>query len=212
MEEKRKCVMLFWKKALRKIGMFIRRNAGQALYYAGVALVLCAFAFAAQQLRMKRNPDAAEAAMPIAEIEAAETVQTEEIVFFLPETAQIVREYSAQPQWQAELGCWQCHPGMDVRFEDDMARSIAEGRVVVIGENGSYGGFVEVETAEFLLRYASIEPLEEMEVGMELKAGEKIGTANSSMPGEGSLGAHIHLEMMKDGAHVDPAQWIENAN
>lgn len=212
MEEKGKCGRTFWKNVLLKSVSFIRKNAGQMLYYGGVALVLCAFAFAAQQLRVKRNPDAAETAMPIAEIDVAETIQAEETVFLLPETAQIVGGYSALPQWQSELGCWQCHPGMDVSFEDDLARSVAEGRVAAIGENGSYGGFVEVETAEFLLRYASIEPIKDIEVGDELEAGECIGRVNSSMPGETSSGAHMHFEMMKDGAHVDPAQWIENAN
>ena len=60
-----------------------------------------------------------------------------------------------------------------------------------------------MESEELLLRYASVSPAEGIVPGMRVEMGERIAVADDSMPGEALMGAHLHLEMEREGRNVD---------
>lgn len=193
--------------SLKKCWPAIRKNAAQIAYYSGVALALCAFAFAAQSIRDRREKTQTIPSLPAVEME--ESAQAESEAFIFPQDWTLMREYVPLPEWNAQLGCWQSHPGADVTNEDQTAVSICEGVVRSVGKNGIYGGFVEVESGEVLVRYASVAPAEDLAAGHMLSAGDAIGTMDTSMPAEAHSGAHLHLEIQSDGRCLDPLELME---
>lgn len=198
----------FWKK----IGRFARKNRGEIIYYAAVALTLCAFACAAEQMRERRIQTQQSVALPAVEIrEQPEIKKEEEIRFELPKGACFMRAYAPHPEWNSENGCWQCHMGVDISFENAQVASITEGRVSAIGENGSSGGYVEIVSGKYRLRYCSVKPHEALRVGDAVAIGEVIASDAKNMPGEAYLGEHAHLEILCKETHINPEQVIENA-
>ena len=175
---------------------FMRRRRGGIAYYGGVALALAAIAFAAERYRAEPEGAAVEPVLPA--VELAEPAQAEEEEsLYLPEDVELLRNYSRIPEWNGELRLWETHAAVDYRMDE--VASLSAGLVRTVGRSGVYGGFVEVEWGEYLLRYASIAPREGLSPGDVLKAGDPIGEADASMPGEATDGAHLHLELLLDG-------------
>ena len=181
--------------------MFFRRMlkqyAGQIAYYACVALVLAAVALAAERFR---DGDAPAEQLVLPAVELAEMVQTkEEPVFELHENMELIRAYADQPEWNNVHRQWETHAAADFAGGGEVY-SCSDGVVRTVGKSGMHGGFVEVETDEFLLRYCSVEYDEEIVPGKKLKKGDILGRMDDSMPGESHMGAHLHLEVWENNA------------
>ena len=187
----------------RKLVGIARKRGGQIAYYGGVALALTAIAFAAEQYRAKPDTDIAEPVLPAVELAAPAEVEEREDAIHAPEGAELLRAYSAKPEWNDALQLWESHEAVDYRLEGDMVASLSAGVVRTVGKSGVYGGFVEVECGAYLLRYASIAPSAGLAPGNALVMGDPIGRADASMPGEAASGAHLHLELMADGSCED---------
>ena len=187
----------------RKWMTTVRAYGGQIVYYGGVALALTAIAFAAEQYRAKPTADSVEPVLPAVELTAPAEAEVEEEALRAPDGAELLRAYSKMPEWNAALRLWESHEAMDYRLEDDAVVSLSAGVVRTVGRSGVYGGFVEVESGEYLLRYASIAPREGLAPGDALSLGDPIGTADASMPGEADSGAHLHLELLAGATLAD---------
>ena len=190
----------FFRGLRARMASFVRAHGGRIAYYACVAVALSAIAYAAEQYRLERGTEADALILPAAEIEIPAEEETE---LFLPDRAERLRAYSAAPEWNAALGMWEIHAAVDYRLEGNVVTSLSEGTVRTVGASGVYGGFIEVETQDLLLRYASVEPAEEIEPGRRIGAGESIAVANESMPGEAHMGAHLHLELERGSEKVN---------
>lgn len=179
----------------------LRKRGGAIAYYACVALALAAIAVAAERYRGEKKAAEEGAALPAVEFSAPEEEREEEKPA-IPESWAILRGYAEAPAWNAALGLWECHPAMDLR-PDGAVACLCAGTVRGVGKSGALGGYVEVESGELRMRYASISPREGLEPGDELEIGDAIGTADASLPGEANLGPHLHLEAWLDGRPVD---------
>ena len=179
----------------------MRAHGGKIAYYACVAVALSAIAYAADQYRAEREVQADALILPAVELEALPTEPTQELS--VPEGALCLRKYASAPEWNSELGLWESHAAVDYRLEGDAVVSLCAGTVRTVGASGVYGGFIEVESEELLLRYASVSPAEGIVPGMRVEMGERIAVADDSMPGEALMGAHLHLEMEREGRNVD---------
>lgn len=74
------------------------------------------------------------------------------------------------------------------------------GTTVVISHEGGY------ETTMRLLDEVTVT------AGSEVKEGDKIGVINADALAEIAQGAHLHLELTKDGVKVDPAQYMQEGD
>lgn len=189
------------RKALQGIWAFGKVHGGKVAYYGGIVLVLGAIAVAAEAYRGKFTRSE-PLVVPPAEVEISAQL-AQEPVFVLPESYSILRDYSQLPQWNDALGLWETHAAVDYRCADAQVYSLTQGVVKTIGTSGVYGGFMEVETQQYLLRYASIAPNGELKAGDSVTAGAVLGIADESMPGEEQQGAHLHLELEYMGARVN---------
>ena len=74
------------------------------------------------------------------------------------------------------------------------------GTTVVISHEGGY------ETTMRLLDEVTVA------AGSEVKEGDKIGVISADALAEIAQGAHLHLELTKDGVKVDPAQYMQEGD
>lgn len=181
-----------------------KRNAGRLAYYGCVAAALTLIALAAENYRSEEAQTADALILPAVELKSAS--QPAEPIFSIPEGMGQIGYYTLKPQWSETLGQWQSHPAVDYRCADDTVYSVSAGTVRTVGRSGVYGGFVEVETEDYLLRYASVQPDSALEPEKKIDAGERIGVADTSMPAERHMGAHLHLELYRDGESVNLTQ------
>lgn len=191
-----------------RLWKWTRGHAGRAAYYGAIAIALCAVGWAAEQYRTENPSETDALILPAADVQLALPAKPEAKIY-LPEGAEALRAYAATPEWNGALGLWAAHTGVDYFLPGGAVESLSAGTVRTVGESGIYGGFVEVESGEYLLRYASIAPDAALVPGAEIAAGARIGTADNSMPAEANMGAHLHLELERAGKNVDFARWAE---
>jgi murein DD-endopeptidase MepM/ murein hydrolase activator NlpD len=104
------------------------------------------------------------------------------------------------------LGTAAFHSGMDFRGAIGAPiKAAASGKVISAGRNGGYGNMVEIEHGNGLTtRYAHMSRIYVSE-GDEVTSGMEVGAVGSTGR---STGPHLHYEVRKDGAAVDPATFI----
>lgn len=108
---------------------------------------------------------------------------------------------------------WATHEGLDLKADagaevycpvDGTVKSVSEdtfyGTTVVISHEGGY------ETTYKLLKEV------ELVEGESIKKGEVIGKINENALAEIAQGAHLHLEVTKDGVKVDPMQFMQEGD
>lgn len=194
---------LKWNAVPERVTRFVRKHSGQIIYYACVALVLTAVAVAAERIRPDEEKEAL--VLPAVELSAPAPKETEPLLE-VPDGMVELRAYTEHPEWNSLHGQWETHTATDFTCTEGVVRSFSEGMLKTIGKSGIYGGFVEVELNDMLLRYASIEPGEHLKVGDVIEKGEVLGMTDKSMPGEAYLNEHLHLELVHNGIYKDFAK------
>lgn len=172
---------------------FCRRYGRQILYYACLAAVLCAAAVCAERIR---NESPAEAQTASAEAEETIAPQPTQAPPRLPEDAQILRRFAAEPQWNEWLGLYETHSGTDVHFENGEVVSISDGTVCGIRRDS-----IEIASGEIIYTYCGIEPAPEIVPGKPVQTGDALGIETGGE--ESWMPRHVHLEARKDGKRVD---------
>ena len=195
----------------KKLREALRLHGKEVLFYCGVALALTTIAFAAERYRVEQPAEAVQPVLPAIELTTLNEPEEPEAALLTPPEGVILRAYAERPGWNGVLRLWENHTAVDYQLENNTVASLSAGIVRTVGKSGVYGGFVEVESGEYLLRYASIAPREDLAPGDVLKPGDSIGTADMSMPGEAALGAHLHLELFRGETCEDFAAACETA-
>jgi len=191
--------------SIRSAMHILKQNGGHILYYGSVAVVLVAVAIAAERYRVDPEPEA----MVLPAVDVSTGAVEEKLQLSLPEGMALIRGYAAEPFWNAMLGQWECHGGADYSLKDDTVISLCDGSVTGLGRSARLGGFIEISAGELLLRYASLAPAEDLQIGERVRMGDRLGTADAGMTGEAWLGAHLHLESEVNGVPTDPAKILE---
>jgi murein DD-endopeptidase MepM/ murein hydrolase activator NlpD len=95
------------------------------------------------------------------------------------------------------------HPGFDLAAPTGTQVSAAAGGTVThAGPAGTYGNLVTIRHADgFETRYAHLSSVD-VQVGAKVESGQPIGKVGTTGY---STGPHLHFEVRKDGATVDPA-------
>jgi len=94
------------------------------------------------------------------------------------------------------------HTGVDLAQKSDSpVRAPGDAVVTFAGTKEGYGRMVELAVTDNVrLRLGHLNRIE-VELGEQVASGQVIGTLGSSGPG---TGPHVHLEVLRDGNHVDP--------
>jgi murein DD-endopeptidase MepM/ murein hydrolase activator NlpD len=99
------------------------------------------------------------------------------------------------------------HKGIDFEADvGDPVTAVADGVVSFSGRRSGYGNTIEIDHGNgYVTRYAHNSRLER-KVGSLVRAGQEIAKAGSTGR---STGAHVHFEVWKNGAAVNPKQFLQ---
>lgn len=127
----------------------------------------------------------------------------------------VLRPYHESRMVQSGVtGVWQVHQAVDLAADrGEAVCAMADGVVEDCSENSADGAWVLLKHADGTQsRYASMAMLSALQPGDKVRAGQTIGFASDTMRSESDLGPHLHLEVRRSGAHVDPMTLISDRN
>jgi murein DD-endopeptidase MepM/ murein hydrolase activator NlpD len=99
------------------------------------------------------------------------------------------------------------HEGLDIAARSGTSvLSVADGIVTWVGQRGGYGGLVEVDHGNgYVTRYAHNKTIK-VKKGDRVNKGETLALMGSTGR---STGPHVHFEVLRDGQHVNPYNFIK---
>lgn len=104
-------------------------------------------------------------------------------------------------------GQYQFHGGVDIGGQKgDPIRAFAAGTVEYVGENDSYGLYLQLDHGGGIKSFYAHCRSVCVKKGQAVALGEKIGEVGSS---GSATGPHLHLELKYNGLHLDPAYYID---
>lgn len=127
------------------------------------------------------------------------------------EKAHITNPYSMNKLiYSVTLDQYMTHCGIDIEApEDSQVLAIAQGTVTSIYEDDRYGTSIEITHSGNLVSvYSNLSTSEMVEVGDTVTQGQIIGGVGSTGLFESLEPSHLHFELIKDGAYVNPADYV----
>ena len=115
-----------------------------------------------------------------------------------------------QLTYDATLGDWRTHDGIDIRAEAGTAvLSASAGTVLSVEDDGRLGATVVIDHGNgYVTTYASLQPETAVLAGDTVALGDTLGSVGNTSLSEAGIGAHLHFSVTKDGLPVDPAEYL----
>lgn len=129
------------------------------------------------------------------------------------ESKEIDKAYSAgAPMYSETMKDWRIHAGCDLKAESgEKVMACGNGIVKETYTDDMLGNVVVIEHGDYIFTYCGLG--EDFQVQPEdvVTVGQAIGTV-TAVPVESAQQPHIHLEVQRDGAYLDPRSVIEGKN
>ena len=111
--------------------------------------------------------------------------------------------------YNSTLNVWKTHEGIDLIADEGTAVcAMFDGTVLDVSETYGMGNSITIDHGEGVIAtYASLSDVKVVK-GQVVNKGEKIATVSMSASYEFVDGNHLHLEVKKDGVHVDPMPYV----
>lgn len=150
--------------------------------------------------------DAAEDEMPPVET-AAELLP--QVVSPLDGTTVTVFSMS-ELLYDETMADWRTHEGLDIQAaEGDAVKTAAAGEVTSVTRDELMGTTVCItHSGGYVTRYSSLQENPPISQGQQLKAGDIVGYVGTAAA-EASMGPHLHFAVEKDGALIDPGEYVK---
>ena len=116
-------------------------------------------------------------------------------------------------QYSETLGDWRTHDGIDIAAAAGTPVAAASGGTVLsVTDDDLLGVTVVLSHPDgYETTYGSLQAEVTVSEGESVSAGEQIGCVGNTSLTESALGAHLHFSVTKDGAAVDPAEYLPQA-
>lgn len=150
---------------------------------------------------------------PASEEPAEETFEMGYSGFIKPCSGYISKEFSVEvPVYSATMYDYRTHAGVDIACDiGTPVKAVTNGYILDIYDDYMYGKTVVIEHADGIHSvYSNLSPdlPVEMVTGRSVLTGEVIGGVGDSALCEVSEVSHLHFEMLKDGAYINPEDYI----
>ena len=137
--------------------------------------------------------------------------EKEEIKFNPPVDGKVIEEYSGDDLvYNEALKDWRAHSGVD--FEAELGENVIVSAKGVVEDvfDSNMGRCVVVDHQNgFKTMYANLDEDTEVKEGDILNAGDIIGKVGNTALGDATDMPHLHFEMMKEEACVNPVEYFE---
>lgn len=131
--------------------------------------------------------------------------------YVYPAGKKIVKDYSGSVAVKSKtMNDWRVHSGIDFEAkEGQKIKAVQSGAVLAVYNSSLWGTIVEIDHgAGIVARYCGLGEDLQVSANDVVEAGQTIGFI-SSIPVEAADGTHLHLEVTKDGAIMDPLSLFE---
>ena len=132
--------------------------------------------------------------------------------YIAPLNGKIQMEYSMDmPIYSKTLDQYMTHPGIDIAAAlSTKVKAIAAGTVTKVAEDDRYGMTVEITHGNGIVSiYSNLADKGLAEEGDAVNQGDVIGAVGETALFETLEESHLHLEMTRDSAYVDPTEYIK---
>lgn len=105
---------------------------------------------------------------------------------------------------------WRTHDGLDIGAEaGTQVCAAAEGLVYTVFEDETMGTTVVIRHEDgYVTEYASLAQEVLVTPGQKVTMGQAIGTVGTTALLESALGSHVHFSVTRDGAPMDPVEFL----
>ena len=112
--------------------------------------------------------------------------------------------------YDTTMADWRTHDGIDVQAEEGAAVKTAAGGTVQSGTDDELMGTTVVIDHEggYSTRYSSLQKDVPVTAGQQVVAGEVIGRVGTTSAAESQMGPHLHFSVSRDGAVIDPRDYV----
>ena len=144
-------------------------------------------------------------------VDTAPVQAVEPMVIVQPLAGETAAAFSVdQLTYDATLGDWRTHDGLDIKAEAGTEVAAASAGIVLSAEEDPrMGATITIDHRNgYITTYASLQPELRVLKGDEIPAGTVLGTVGNTSLTEAGLGAHLHFSVTKDGEPVDPAEFL----
>lgn len=132
--------------------------------------------------------------------------------FIKPVDGDIIKDYSADNLvYSNTLEEWTTHLGIDFRAEKtSIVKATAAGTIKSIKNDPRYGLTIVIEHDNgYSSMYANLLSTEFVQVGEKVDQGQTIATVGNTAIFEIADETHLHFEILKDGANIDPNLYLK---
>lgn len=153
---------------------------------------------------------------PPAKEEVKEEAPVETVAELLPQVVSpldgtTVTVFSmSELMYDETMADWRTHEGLDIQAaEGDAVKTAAAGEVTSVTKDELMGTTVCVtHSGGYVTTYSSLQENPPISQGQQLKAGDIVGYVGTAAA-EATMGPHLHFSVEKDGALIDPAEYVK---
>lgn len=157
------------------------------------------------------TPSAAPTPTPTPTPKASTSSKPTASVFTWPVKGEVIHDFSLEVlAYDETMGDWRTHCGLDIAADvGTQVLAVSTGTVEEVYADDLMGTTVVIDHGNGLRSmYCNLAAIPTVEVGDEVSTGDIIGSVGTTALAENSRASHLHLEMSKDGAEVDPALYL----
>ena len=148
---------------------------------------------------------------PKKDAETAAPAQPREVVYTWPVKGQVLRTFTAEAlAYDPTMGDWRTHCGVDIAAEAGLkVLAAGEGQVAEVCSDPMMGTTVTVQQPDGVTAvYSNLAEEVAVSVGDAVETGAVLGTVGSTAIAESGMESHLHLELLAEGNHVDPLDYL----
>lgn len=140
--------------------------------------------------------------------EPASSPAVPEPLFASPKSGATLQTFSGNELvFNETMKDWRTHNGMDIAGKaGDAVAAPAAAVVSAAGEDVQWGGFVELQEGDLVMRLCGLAQLN-VKAGDTVALGDPLGVLGE-LPAESAMTPHLHLEFLKNGEYVNPAEYF----
>jgi murein DD-endopeptidase MepM/ murein hydrolase activator NlpD len=122
------------------------------------------------------------------------------------ESTEVLSAFSSELKYNPVMKDYRAHNGLDVKAEaGETVKSVGNGVVVSTRTDLLLGNVIEIEHGDCHVLYCGLGDTFLVDEGETVATGTAIGSVYS-VPAETNEESHIHIEVLRDGEYVDPAE------
>ena len=112
--------------------------------------------------------------------------------------------------YDTTMADWRTHDGIDVQAEEGAAvKTAAGGTVQSVTDDELMGTTVVIDhEGGYSTRYSSLQKDVPVTAGQQVVAREVIGRVGTTSAAESQMGPHLHFSVSRDGAVIDPRDYV----